>query len=147
MEPTAQRYLLSNNIALYSRKYLLGPLHFIIGVLLIWKASGFFFVFGFALAGIGLFYLLLRKIEFDEAFVYIGSRNYSYDQIVDISGFEINLYFFPLLKINDGVRKRWIFTDSGQAGLLGILLGIVFPSLDPLKNMKKFKEFWEASKF
>lgn len=143
---TAKRYYLSNKSALYTRKYFLGPLLLITGTLMISRSSGFLIFLGLLLSLIGLFYMILRTIQFDSEHIYIGRKRYQFEQIIRLSHIEINMYVFPVLEISDKGRKRTFITDSGQAGLLRILLGILFPALDPMKNIKKFEEFHEASK-
>jgi hypothetical protein len=141
-----KRYSLSDSFSLRARKYFLGPVFVIFGAFLITRSSGFTIVMGIVFAAIGLMYTALRKIQFDSKYIYIGRKQFEFTQIHKIRWIDVNMYTFPILEFDDHGRKRRYITDSGQAGLLRILLGIIFPALDPLKNLKKFHEFYEASK-
>lgn len=101
---------------------------------------------GIIIAAIGVFYLLLRKVDFDEEFIYVGKNKFQFQQLTKLSSFDINMYSFPYIEIVDNGRKRRIFTDSGEAGMLRILLGIIIPKLDPLKNIKRFTALYNASR-
>jgi hypothetical protein len=89
---------------------------------------------------------MLKRVEFDNEHVYIGNKKYTFNQVTKLSTIEVNLYVFPYLEIYDNGKKRRIITDSGQAGLLRIIIGILIPSLDPLKNTKKFKTLYDQSR-
>lgn len=141
-----ERKSLSNARSLYTRKYFLSISYIVIASLLLLKSSGLFIFFAVLLLAIGVFYLFLRKVEFDDEFVYIGTKKYTFNQLTKLSSIDVNLYVFPYLEINDNGRKRRIVTDSGQAGIFRILIGAVVPALDPLKNVKRFKELFDASR-
>ncbi|MDG1332292.1 MAG: hypothetical protein P8P74_08170 [Crocinitomicaceae bacterium] len=141
-----ERESLSNNFSLYTRKYFIGPLLLIIAALIFIKAPGYMTLVGIIIAAIGVFYVLLKKVDFDEEFVYVGQNKFQFNQLTKLSSFDINMYSFPYIEINDNGRKRRIFTDSGEAGLLRIFLGILIPKLDPLKNVKRFSALYEASR-
>lgn len=142
----ATRHSLSNYFSLYTRKYFIGPLLLIIAALIFTKAPSYMILVGIIIAAIGVFYVLLRKVDFDDEFVYIGNSKYQFQQLTKLGSFDINMYSFPYLEIDDNGRKRRIFTDSGEAGLLRILLGIIIPKLDPLENIKRFAALYDASR-
>ncbi len=140
------RQSLSNKFSLYTRKYVLGVLFTFIAIVLLWKGGIWVKVFALVLFALGLFYMLLRTIEFDDHFVYIGSKRYAFNKIEKLSAIEVNQFIFPYIVINDNGRRRMYVTDVGQAGILKILLGILIPALDPLKQIKKFKERIDQSR-
>lgn len=141
-----KRQTLSDSYSLYTRKYFLGILFVLISSLVIVKATFWFKLIGLGFFAIGSFYILLRKVEFDNEYVYVGNKQYKFNQITKLSSIEVNLYIFPYIVINDNGRKRRVITDSGQAGLIRILIGIIIPSLDPLQNVKRFKQHFDASR-
>ena len=141
-----KRQTLSDNYSLYTRKYFLSIVFIVISSFLIWKGAFWLKLFAFGLLAIGLFYLSLRKVEFDSEYVYVGSKRYQFHQLTKFSSIEVNLYIFPYLEINDNGKKRRVITDSGQAGLLRIVIGILIPSLDPRKNVKNFKRLFDTSR-
>ena len=141
-----KRYSLSDSFSLRTRKYFLGPVFVILGTYMITRPFGFIVFIGIGFTAIGLLYTTLRKIQFDSKYIYIGRKKFEFKQISKIRSIDVNMYTFPILEFDNKGRKRRYITDSGQAGLLRILLGIIFPALDPLKNLKKFHMFYEASK-
>lgn len=140
-----KRQTLSDNYSLYTRKYFLSIVFIAISFFLIWKGTFWLKLFLFGLFVIGLFYLSLRKVEFDDEYVFVGNKRYGFHQLTKFSSIEVNLYIFPYFAIDDNGNKRRVITDSGQAGFLRILIGILIPSLDPLKNVKNFKRLFDTS--
>jgi len=140
------RLSLSDDFSLKLRKYFLSSLNILIAVFLFTRAAVVFRIIAIVFLAIGVFYLFLRKIEFDDDHVYIGTKKYAFRQLTKMGSVEINLYIFPYIEINDKGKKRRVITDAGQAGILRILLGILVPSLDPMKNVKQFKELFDASR-
>lgn len=128
------------------RKCFLGISFIVLALLLLQRPTGLFVFLAVILLAIGIFYLLLRKVEFDDQFVYIGTKKYAFEQLTKLIATDVNQYIFPYLEINDNGKKRRIVTDSGQAGILRILIGTMVPSLDPLKNVKRFKKLFDASR-
>jgi hypothetical protein len=141
-----KRIPFSDNYSLYTRKYFLGVVFVLGGLLLIVYGAKWIKVFGVLFVAVGVFYLLLRKVEFDDEYIYIGNKRYRFEQVTKMGGIDINMYLFPCLVINDNGRIRRIYTDAGQAGILRILIGIIFPALDPHKNIKHFMELFKASR-
>ena len=141
----SKRLQFSNNRALFIRKYILGTLLILLGLLLMSKGSGGFKFAGFIAFASGIFNYLMRKIEFDQEYVYVGGKGYAFSKVTKLSGFQVNNNIYPYIIIKDNGKKIWAMTDSGQAGLLRILIGAIFPTMDPLKNVKAFKKLYEES--
>lgn len=140
------RHDFSNYKAYIFRKYVLGILLLTLSILMFYKFSFLRFVIGIVSLGFSVFFLRFKFIQFDEVNVYIGEKIFKFNEIHRISGIEINQFFFPALVIHENGKKKYYFTDVGKAGLIQILLGIIFPSLDPLKSFKLFLNYFEKAK-
>ncbi|MFN5983958.1 MAG: hypothetical protein ACK476_08765 [Fluviicola sp.] len=140
------RHNFSNKEAYIFRKYVVGILLLLIALFLFYKFTFLRVFFGIITLGFSVFFLRFKFIQFDEENVYIGSKVFKFNEIQKISGIEINQFFFPALVIIEKGKKKYYFTDVGKAGLVQIVLGIIFPSLDPLKNIKLFTEYFNQSK-
>ena len=140
------RHNFSNKEAYIFRKYVLGIILLILSVLLFYKISFLRFIIGIISLGFSVFFLRLKFIQFDEEKVYIGEKVFKFKEIHKISGIEINQFFFPALVIFVNGKKKYYFTDVGKAGLIQIILGVIFPSLDPLKSYKLFLNYFDKAK-
>ncbi len=141
-----QKRNFSSSYSLNTRKYFLGPIFIAVSILLFLKGGVWSKIIGCILFAIGLFYVLLKKVEFDDDYVYVGNKKYTFKQLTKLGFIEVNLYIFPYIEIQENGKKRRIITDSGQAGFLPILIGIMIPSIDPLRNIKSFKQLLDASR-
>ncbi len=137
---------LSDKYSLYSRKYFLGILFILIGFILILSPSILNIFISLFLFFIGFFYINLKRILFDSEFIYIGNKKYEFRQIKKYRTIEINMFSFPFIEIDDLGKKRRYITDIGSASIIRIFLGIIFPKLDPYKNLKEFKENLDKSR-
>jgi hypothetical protein len=140
------RHNFSNKEAFIFRKYVLGILLLILSLLLFYKISLLRFILGIVSLVFSVFFLRFKFIQFDEEKVYIGEKVFKFNEIHKISGIEINQFFFPALLIYENGKKKYYFTDVGKAGLIRIILGVIFPSVDPLKSFKLFLNYFEKAK-
>lgn len=140
------RYNFSNKEAFIFRKYVLGILLLILSLLLFYKISLLRFIIGIVSLGFSMFFLRFKFIQFDEEKVYLGEKVFKFNEIHKISGIEINQFFFPALVIIENGKKKYYFTDVGKTGLVRIVIGMIFPSLDPLKSYKLFLNYFDKAK-
>lgn len=137
---------LTDKFSLFLHKYILGILFFTSGIIILWNGSLLLKFIALFPTGIGVFLMSLKTIEFDEQFIYIGRKKFTYDQIETLSGLEINQLIFPCLIIKTGNKKRRYYTDMGQSGLLRIVISLFIPKLDPLNKLKNFIQIYERQK-
>ncbi|UKN03779.1 hypothetical protein K6119_09780 [Paracrocinitomix mangrovi] len=129
----------------FVKKYILSLLLYGFGFFALYKGTSKFFLFFLGIVSIlyATLYIKLSSLYFNESFIFLGKKRYTYDDIVHVKFYEFNLYMYIQIKVKEGNKSKSYFIDPG--GKISIL-DILYAILTGKKNVQSMKLFLDTLK-